>query len=331
VDTPVMEFIQQAFRKDSPLRKRFENGMYVTLSEDQAESFTLTFKKWFLNHKAQFLVIAPMLLGQSFLGSLCMTGLVQQKSEMLKSSDLIERMALDLASLTQDAILLDNTIALVASEERNRLARDLHDSVTQMLFTATLLTDVLPQMWRRDPEQGFQTLDKLHRLTRGALAEMRTLLIELRPSAMHNNPLSELLSQLTEAITSRSGVPFQLSIEKIPLLPDEVQEAFYRIAQEALNNVVKHAQALRVTVSLNGGQLAAGENGRHQYQVKLLVHDDGVGFSKGTGKLGHFGIGFMRERAAAINAVLTIESQPGHGTLVSLTWTGETKPEIQNE
>ena len=140
---------------------------------------------------------------------------------------------------------LTRPLALVALDERNRLARDLHDSVTQVLFTATLLTEVMPQIWRRDPEQGFQTLDKLRRLTRGALAEMRTMLIELRPSAVINTPLSELLAQLTEAITSRSGVPFQLFIEQIPILPDEVQMNFYRIAQEALNNVVKHAQAMQ--------------------------------------------------------------------------------------
>jgi signal transduction histidine kinase len=240
-------------------------------------------------------------------------------------------MALDLASIFQDAVLLDQTLALVALDERNRLARELHDSVTQVLFTATLLTEVMPQIWRRDPEQGFQTLEKLRLLTRGALAEMRTMLIELRPSAVINTPLSELLSQLTEAITSRSGVPFQLFIERIPLLPDDVQMNFYRIAQEALNNIVKHAQAMYVSVSLNETQVPAGEDGSLERIVKLVIQDDGVGFYPGTIQAGHLGIGIMRERAVAIKASLTLESEPGHGTLVSLAWNSDMKPENIDE
>jgi signal transduction histidine kinase len=79
--------------------------------------------------------------------------------------------------MVEDAAMLDQKRLLVTLEERNRLARDLHDSVTQTLFTATLLTEVMPQVWRRNPEHGLQMLDKLRRLTRGALAEMRTMLI----------------------------------------------------------------------------------------------------------------------------------------------------------
>jgi signal transduction histidine kinase len=276
-------------------------------------------------------MLAPMLIGQSLFGVLGILGSSTSRDFILQQTDLIERMALDLASIFQDAVLLDQTLALVALDERNRLARELHDSVTQVLFTATLLTEVMPQIWRRDPEQGFQTLEKLRLLTRGALAEMRTMLIELRPSAVINTPLSELLSQLTEAITSRSGVPFQLFIERIPLLPDDVQMNFYRIAQEALNNIVKHAQAMYVSVSLNETQVPAGEDGSSERIVKLVIQDDGVGFYPGTIQAGHLGIGIMRERAAAIKAALTLESEPGHGTLVSLAWNSDMKPENIDE
>ena len=155
-------------------------------------------------------------------------------------------MALDLADLAQDAILLEQALALATLEERNRLARDLHDSVTQVLFSASLLAEVLPQVWHRDPEQGYERLERLRHLTRGALAEMRTMLLELRPSAVIHTPLHDLLAQLAEAVTSRSGLRFDLNIEQIPPLPEEVHVNFYRIAQEALNNVVKHAQAEQV-------------------------------------------------------------------------------------
>jgi signal transduction histidine kinase len=210
------------------------------------------------------------------------------------------------------------------AEERGRLARDLHDSVTQVLFSATLLAEVLPQIWRRDPELGLQRLDKLQRLTRGALAEMRTLLLELRPSAVINTPLGNLLGQLTEAITSRSELPFQLFIEQIPPLPENVQMNFYRIAQEALNNVVKHAQANRVIVSLSETLVPLNGSGLMGREVKLEIEDDGVGFFSGKGKTGQLGIGIMRERAAAIQASLSLESQLGYGTQMTLTWCGET-------
>jgi signal transduction histidine kinase len=237
------------------------------------------------------------------------------------------------ASANQAAIAIENhrlyhqMREAVMSEERNRLARDLHDSVTQSLFSATLLADVLPQIWQRDPEQGLQRLEKLRRLMRGALAEMRSMLLELRPSAVINAPLADLLAQLTEAIASRSGLPFQLYLEQIPALPEEVQTSFYRIAQEALNNVVKHAQAKQVTVSLSETLLPPEAAGGTEREVKLVIRDDGVGYSTGDEKSTHLGISIMRERAAAIQASLALESQPGHGTQVILIWHAEAESE----
>jgi signal transduction histidine kinase len=153
-----------------------------------------------------------------------------------------------------------------------------------------------------------------------ALAEMRTLLLELRPESLTNTPLGELLAQLTEAVTGRSSVDFELFIEKIPLLPEEAQTNFYRIAQEALNNVVKHAQARLVTVSLNTTPLPAGPEGARCQEIRLAIRDDGVGFDFGTKSLEHLGLSIMRERAAAIGADLSLASQPGYGTSVELTW-----------
>jgi signal transduction histidine kinase len=189
-----------------------------------------------------------------------------------------------------------------------------------MLFSVTLLAEVLPQIWRRNPEQGLQRLEKLRRLTRGALAEMRTLLLELRPSALINTPLGDLLAQLTEAVASRSGLPFELFIEQTPSLPENVQTTFYRIAQEALNNVVKHAQARKVTVSLSDTPLPHDLNGVPGHEVRLVIQDDGVGYSTRVLRSDHMGISIMRERAADIHAFLSLKSQPGHGTQVTLIW-----------
>jgi len=235
-----------------------------------------------------------------------------------------------LASANQVAIAIENNRLhrqireSVMSEERSRLARDLHDSVTQVLFSASLLAEVLPQIWRRNPELGFQKLDKLRQLTRGALAEMRTMLLELRPSAVINTPLGDLLAQLAAAATSRSGLSFQLFIEQIPPLPENVQINFYRIAQEALNNIVKHAQADQVTMSLSASPFPPDETGGARQEVKLVIQDNGVGYSSKDRESEGMGISIMRERAAAIQASLSLESQPGHGTQVTLIWCGET-------
>ncbi len=159
---------------------------------------------------------------------------------------------------------------------------------------------------------------------------MRAMLLELRPSAITNSPLGDLLAQLADAITSRAGLKFQLFIERIPSLPENVQITFYRIAQEALNNVVKHSQARLVGMSLSIAPLNSEATGTDRYEIELVIQDDGVGFSLGRKQSGQMGIGFMHERAASIQASLCIESQPGHGTHVTLIWCGELK-EGQND
>jgi NarL family two-component system sensor histidine kinase LiaS len=149
---------------------------------------------------------------------------------------------------------------------------------------------------------------------------MRTMLLELRPAALIKTPLSDLLAQLTEAITSRTGLPFQLFIEKTPPLPEGVHVSFYRVGQESLNNVVKHAQASHVAVSLSVNSLTVEPNEPWRGEVKLMVRDDGRGFAAQEQESQHMGLVIMRERAAGIGAILTVESLDGSGTTVTLTW-----------
>jgi len=152
-------------------------------------------------------------------------------------------------------------------------------------------------------------------LTRGALAEMRTLLLELRPEALSRSNMSDLLRQLGRAMTGRTGVPVEISVEDKWLLPPSVQIALYRIAQEALNNAGKHASASRVDVHFTC------EPG----QATLAISDDGRGFDVGSIPPGHFGVGIMQERAESIGTVLEITSQPGAGTRVMVNWQEQTK------
>jgi PAS domain S-box-containing protein len=212
-----------------------------------------------------------------------------------------------------------------AAAERDRLARDLHDSVTQALFSATLVAEVLPQVWEREPEKALQGVVELGQLTRGALSEMRTLLLELRPAALVQADLDSLLQQLTTAITGRVNIQPSVNTRPTPSLSPTVHLAFYRVAQEALHNVVKHARAAHVGVTLDAAPpFSPGEAGGWQGQVRLEVCDDGRGFDPDRAGAGQLGLGIMRERADSIGAALSIDSRPGQGTVVGLVWEGET-------
>ncbi len=214
----------------------------------------------------------------------------------------------------ENARLYEQAEVSAAAAERNRLARELHDAVSQTLFSASMIADVLPRLWERDPDEAQRRLEMLRRLTRGAMAEMRTLLVELRPSALLDADLGELLRQLGQATAGRAEVEVDLEIdseiESAPAPPPPVKVALYRIAQEALNNVVKHAQADHVTMSLR--TFAGG--------LELRVGDNGRGFKLKDIPQGHFGLGNMRERAEAVGAAFAIKSQPSRGTQIIVTW-----------
>jgi PAS domain S-box-containing protein len=194
--------------------------------------------------------------------------------------------------------------------DRTRLARDLHDAVTQTLFSASLTAEVLPELWEMDEEEAKRSTEELRQLTRGALAEMRTLLLELRPATLTQTRLSDLIKQLCEAFIGRSRLPIILNIEGDCPVPPEVQVAVYRIAQESLNNVFKYARATQVQVNL--------------FISPATVHfetcDNGVGFDMSMSKPTSLGLRIMRERAEAIGADFAITSSPGSGTCVEVTW-----------
>ncbi len=211
-----------------------------------------------------------------------------------------------------NARLYEHAEESAAAAERNRLARDLHDAVSQTLFSVSLIAEVLPRIYERDPVQGAQRLDELRHLSRGALAEMRTLLLELRPAALAEAKLPDLLKQLGEAVTGRARIPVEVVTEGSGELPTDVRLAFYRIAQEALNNVAKHSRARKAKVSL--APLVG-----HPDDVRLAVEDDGAGFDPAAGG-GQLGLGIMRERAESVKANLLICSAPGEGTKVAVTW-----------
>ena len=197
-----------------------------------------------------------------------------------------------------------------ALKERKRLARNLHDAVNQSLFSASLIAEVLPRLWERHPEQIQESLEDLRRLTRGALAEMRGLLVELQPLALIDSELEDLVRILGDAFTGRTNIPVIVSVTGSISLPAEVQAAFYKVCKEALNNIDKHAWAGRVEIDLHA----------REGNVELRVRDDGRGFDPEQIPPDHYGLGIMRERAAAVAAELTITSRPGGGTEIAIRW-----------
>jgi signal transduction histidine kinase len=221
----------------------------------------------------------------------------------------------------ENAQLRNQAQEAAVAAERNRLARDLHDAVTQTLFSASLIAEVLPRIWEQDPEEAWHRVQELRELTRGALAEMRTLLLELRPSTLIEARLSDLLRQLGESITGRARVPVGLEVEGECILDAEVKVALYRIAQEALNNVAKHASASQATVALCCPPASPGAE-KLGTRVELCIRDDGLGFDPASLPPDSLGLSIMRERAEAIGASLAIESQPGAGTQIEVLWRG---------
>jgi signal transduction histidine kinase len=258
--------------------------------------------------------------------------LAEQEAEyLLNLQQRVEERTHELAETNQrlhkeieQRLKIEEELAIKAAEEavtadRTRLARDLHDAVTQTLFSASLTAEVLPDLWDMDVDEAKRSTEELRQLTRGALAEMRTLLLELRPSTLTQTRLGDLIRQLCEAFIGRSRLPITLNIEGDYELPPEVQVAIYRIAQESLNNVFKYARATQVDVNLFLSPST----------VHFEVCDNGIGFDMAASKPTSLGMRIMRERAEAIGAEHHVNSSPGSGTCVEVTWRANPKQKLR--
>jgi PAS domain S-box-containing protein len=223
---------------------------------------------------------------------------------------LAETIATDVAAAIENTRSYEQAQELAVTRERQRLARDLHDSVTQTLYSVTLTAEALPRVWAKHPDQAQAALNNLHRLARGALGEMRTLLFELQPAMLLEKEPEELLRQLAHATMGRTQTTVEVGVQGERALPDEVRVALYRIAQEALNNVTKHADASQVIVELD----------LEPEQVVLDIKDDGRGFDPETVPQLGFGVRNMADRANEIGAAFSLQSHPGQGTQIQVVW-----------
>lgn len=210
------------------------------------------------------------------------------------------------AVAVQTARLFAEVQGKAATEERQRLARELHDSVSQALFGIGLGARTARTLLDRDPAEAAVPLDYVVSLAEAGLSEMRALIFELRPDALETEGLVGLLEYQAAALRARHGIQVETEFASEPEVSLAIKEMLYRIAQEALHNTIKHARASLVTVSVC----------QEPERIVLEVADDGSGFDPAGAFPGHLGLRSMRERAARHGAELRIESDSGQGARI---------------
>lgn len=305
---PQRDVLNKRYSVMSDLRKQ------LAVVNQEKPNLDPRLKEWsqIIGDNFQAYLAIPLIVNQEVYGSISL--MYQQPRDFTQEEiELVDTFGNQAALAIENASLRAQAEENAAIAERNRLARDLHDAVTQSLFSASLLAEVIPELIERDPAEGRRRMEELRLLARGALAEMRTLLLEMRPTTLLEADLFELLRHLAAAFTGKTRVPVNLQAEPGCKLPPEVKVAYYRIAQEALNNVTKYASAGLVQVCLCC----------EEEQTTLSISDNGKGFDPCLIPPEKLGLGIMKERAEAVGAGLKVTSQPGCGTTILVSWKKE--------
>jgi signal transduction histidine kinase len=252
---------------------------------------------------------APMRAKGQVVGVL---SVVSDKGQQFKAEEvaLLASIADQVGVAVENAQLYQRAERLAVMEERQRLARELHDSVTQSIYSATLLTETARRSAAAQDLPSTQSyLEELGEIAQQALKEMRLLVYELRPLTLEREGLVGALQERIDAVEGRAGIQARLLVEGEIALEPPAEEAFYRIGQEALNNALKHAAAASVQVHLWA----------HDAQIEMRIVDDGQGFDpQAVRERGGMGLITMQERAEQAGGVLNIRSAPGKGTTIQV-------------
>ncbi|MQS14642.1 GAF domain-containing sensor histidine kinase [Streptomyces kaniharaensis] len=248
----------------------------------------------------------PQVMGVIFLANKRGGGLFTDHDE-----ELLRILAAHAALALSNARLYERSRELTLAGERARIAHDLHDAVSQKLFSLRLTAKAAAKLVDRDPARARAELAEVARLAAEAADELRAVVVELRPAALEEDGLSATLASQVQVLDRAHTADVAFAADGVRALPPAQEAALLRVAQEALHNALRHSGARRVTVTLLGTP-ARG--------AVLRVHDDGRGFDpesvRRAGK--HLGLASMRDRAAAVGGTLTLESAPGRGTLVEM-------------
>jgi signal transduction histidine kinase len=237
------------------------------------------------------------------------TGLLTlfKKTDFIADDARLMRIFAGQAAIAIDHVQLTSFMQeMTILEERHRLSRELHDSVNQLLYGISLYTEAaLRQMDQGNLEASRRYIKNIEESDHAALKEMRMLIFGLRPSSLSKMGLQATLSQRMKSVEEKLGLQTSLKWRVQSVLEPQVEEVLYGVAQEALNNIIRHAKAHNVSIRL-------AENERH---LTMTVKDDGTGFDAEQSS-GGMGLKTMRERAASLNARLKIDSQPDQGTRI---------------
>lgn len=251
---------------------------------------------------------APIVLEGQVIGFLCVFNANTGFFTFLHARQLIT-FANQAGIAINNARLFEQAQTVAVLHERQRVAQELHDSVNQDLFAASTYADLLPKAINKRPDLVPQYATDISQLIRGAVAQMRMILIELHPDTLITTGLGVLIQQLCEVFSRQTNIPLELAINNNQfILEEKPQIAIYRIVQEALHNIEKHANATQVKIELR----------MTNNHVNLIIEDNGLGFNIMGIKEVQFGVRGMQERARSIEADFFIESQVGAGTKISL-------------
>jgi len=255
-------------------------------------------------------LVVPLRTGERVLGTL---DVQSSKLNAFTADDLVIVQSLgdQIAIAIQNARLYDQSRELAALEERHRLARELHDSVAQSLFSLDLHAKAAGTHLRENPLEADRSIHRLREITHDTLREMRSVILDLRPPDIEEATLQSALRYQIERMRRAEGPEISLTVTGTAELPRRVKEGLLRIAQEAIHNAVRHAGASRVLVVLNMDDRC----------VSLCISDDGCGFEPTAVTLSGraFGLAGISERTAALNGVVEIESSPGAGTRIRIS------------
>jgi signal transduction histidine kinase len=252
----------------------------------------------------------PIVAASGIVGALYLTDKVGADEFDEADQQLIEMLSVHAALAIEKTNLYERSRELSIVEERNRLARELHDSVTQKLFGLTLTAEAAATVIDRDPNEAKAQLRRLQELSREAMDELRSLIFELRPPEAESEGLVTALRKHVDVLQRVHGGTVVLSLDGDAEPRGSSAAEVLRIAQEALQNALRHADAGRVEVRLDA------DDGR----LRVAVADDGVGFDPDEPGLRsrRLGLTSMEERARALGGTLSIESRPGVGTTIVL-------------
>jgi PAS domain S-box-containing protein len=250
---------------------------------------------------------APLVVRDRVIGVLAVTS-NDVNAFSTHQAELAAAAARHAAVAIENARLYEAARGRAALQERQRLARELHDSVSQVLYAITLSSAAARKLHAIDDERACGLLDEIHQLAQMGLSEMRALIFELRPESLEHDGLVCALERQAAALEARHRLPVARQLCAEPAVPVPVKEVVYRVAQEAMHNAAKHSQAAHLELRLD----------HTADEIELCVGDDGRGFLPDAIFPGHLGLRSMRERAAVIGGVLDISSAPGKGTRVAL-------------